>query len=133
MHARGPVRAGAGVDGSVPEQHCAFQTIRLGHYIGDGSQPLHNSVNSDGWRGPNPNGYTRDRSIHGRFESGFVDAIGLTPADIMPRIGPSRTGTATYSTPCSISLTSRAIGWRRCTGSRSATAFATPPTRTCVR
>jgi len=76
----------SGGDASVPEQHCAFQAIRLGHYIGDGSQPLHDSVNSDGWRGPNPNGYTRDRSIHGRFESGFVDAIHLQAADILPRI-----------------------------------------------
>nr|WP_306298544.1 nuclease [Sphingomonas sp. IBVSS2] len=77
----------SGGDASVPEQHCAFQAIRLGHYVGDGSQPLHNSVNSDGWLGPNPNGYTRDRSIHGRFESRFVDGIGLTAADIVPRIG----------------------------------------------
>lgn len=77
----------SGGDASVPEQHCAFQAIRLGHYIGDGSQPLHISVNSDGWLGPNPNGYTRDRSVHGRFESRFVDGIGLTAADIAPRIG----------------------------------------------
>jgi hypothetical protein len=77
----------SGGDASVPEQHCAFQTIRLGHYIGDGSQPLHNSVNSDGWLGPNPNGYTRDRSIHGRFESRFVDGMGLAAGDIVPRIG----------------------------------------------
>ena len=40
-----------GGNASVPEQNCAFQAIRLGHYIGDGSQPLHDSVNSDGWRG----------------------------------------------------------------------------------
>ncbi len=77
----------SGGDASVPEQHCAFEAIRLGHYIGDGSQPLHTSVNSDGWRGPNPNGYTRDRTIHGRFEGGFVDAIGLKATDILPRIG----------------------------------------------
>ncbi|WP_230480751.1 nuclease [Sphingomonas sp. Leaf21] len=76
-----------GSDTGVHEQNCAFQAIRLGHYIGDGSQPLHDSVNSDGWRGSNPNDYTRDRSIHGRFESGFVDAIGLKVADILPRIG----------------------------------------------
>ncbi|MEK9209741.1 nuclease [Sphingomonas sp. 2378] len=86
MRAIRAARASGG-DASVPEQHCAFQAIRLGHYIGDGSQPLHDSVNSDGWRGPNPNGYTRDRSIHGRFESGFVDAIGLKAGDILPRIG----------------------------------------------
>lgn len=76
-----------GGDTSVPEQHCAFQVIRLGHYIGDGAQPLHDSVNSDGWRGDNPNGYTTDRSIHGRFESQFVDGMGLTVKDIAPRIG----------------------------------------------
>ncbi|WP_404333895.1 nuclease [Sphingomonas sp. MMS12-HWE2-04] len=74
-------------DASVPEQHCAFQAIRLGHYIGDGAQPLHNSVNSDGWRGANPKGYTTDRSIHGRFESGFVDGMHLSVKDIAARIG----------------------------------------------
>lgn len=77
----------SGGDASVPEQHCAFQAIRLGHYIGDGSQPLHDSVNSDGWLGANPNNYTRDRTIHSRFESRFVDGMGLTAADILPRIG----------------------------------------------
>ncbi|HXH16996.1 MAG TPA: nuclease [Sphingomonas sp.] len=77
----------AGQDSSFAEQHCAFDTIRLGHYIGDGAQPLHDSVNSDGWRGVNPHGYTTDRSIHGRFESRFVDGMKLTVADIAPRIG----------------------------------------------
>ncbi|SEN46001.1 hypothetical protein SAMN05192583_2849 [Sphingomonas gellani] len=77
----------AGRDSAFAEQHCAFDVIRLGHYIGDGAQPLHDSVNSDGWRGPNPHGYTTDRSIHGRFESRFVDGMTLTVADIAPRIG----------------------------------------------
>lgn len=75
-----------GADASFAEQQCAFEAVRLGHYIGDGSQPLHDTVNSDGWRGPNPQGYTRDRSIHGRFESKFVDGMELTAADIAPRI-----------------------------------------------
>lgn len=76
-----------GRSSAYPEQHCAFQVIRLGHYIGDGAQPLHDSIHSDGWRGDNPKGYTRDRSIHGRFESRFVDGIGLTTSDIAGRIG----------------------------------------------
>jgi hypothetical protein len=76
-----------GKDAAFPEQHCAFQTIRLGHYIGDGAQPLHDSIHSDGWRGANPKGYTADGTIHGRFESKFVDGIGLTVRDIAPRIG----------------------------------------------
>lgn len=83
------VASAKGADTSFAEQQCAFDAIRLGHYIGDGSQPLHDSVNSDGWRGPNPQGYTRDRTIHGRFESKFVDGMQLTAADIAPRIGPT--------------------------------------------
>lgn len=77
----------AGRDSTFAEQHCAFDVVRLGHYIGDGAQPLHDSVNSDGWRGLNPKGYTTDRSIHGRFESRFVDGMKLTTSDITPRIG----------------------------------------------
>ncbi|KTE00885.1 nuclease [Sphingopyxis sp. H038] len=77
----------AGADASVPEQNCAYQVARLGHYIGDGSQPLHASVNSDGWLGANPKNYTTDRSIHGRFESEFVDAIALEPQNLADRIG----------------------------------------------
>lgn len=77
----------AGKDPAFAEQACAFHAIRLAHYIGDGSEPLHDSVNSDGWRGPDPEGYTRDRSIHGRFESRFVEGMGLAVKDIALRIG----------------------------------------------
>jgi hypothetical protein len=69
------------------EQTCAFYVAWMGHYIGDGSQPLHDTIHHDGWAGPNPNGYTRDPRIHGRFESHYADDIGLTEADILPRIG----------------------------------------------
>jgi hypothetical protein len=70
------------------EQNCAFAVTRLGHYIGDGAMPLHDSQNSDGWVGPNPKGYTTDHSIHGRFESDYVAAIGLTEADVARHMAP---------------------------------------------
>jgi len=70
------------------QQTSAFEVAWLGHYIGDGAQPLHDTIHHDGWQGPNPNGYTRDPHIHGRFESQFVDAIALTDRDLLPRIGP---------------------------------------------
>jgi hypothetical protein len=76
----------AGKDAAVAEQNCANQIVRLGHYVGDGAQPLHDTVNHDGWILPNPKGYTTDPSIHGRFESRFVDAIALEPKDIAGRI-----------------------------------------------
>ncbi len=79
--------AGEGRDPAFAERNCAFDVTRLGHYIGDAANPLHISVHSDGWRGENPDGFTTDRSVHGRFESRFVDLIALTPADVRARIG----------------------------------------------
>jgi hypothetical protein len=75
-----------GIDTRFLEQVCAFHVSQLGHYVGDGAQPLHGSIHSDGWRGDNPKGYTRDKAIHGRVESQFVDAIGLEDARILPHI-----------------------------------------------
>jgi len=46
----------------------------LGHYVGDGSQPLHTTIQYNGWTGPNPNGYTTGHQIHYQFESPFVAA-----------------------------------------------------------
>jgi hypothetical protein len=76
-----------GKDTSLLEQTCAFYVAWMGHYIGDGSQPLHDTIHHDGWQGTDPKGYTRDPKIHGRFETQYVDAISLTEDDIAGRIG----------------------------------------------
>jgi len=58
----------------------------LGHYVGDGSQPLHTTVNYNGWVGKeNPNGYTTEHKIHWLFEGVYVGA-NIKPADIKPLI-----------------------------------------------
>lgn len=48
----------------------------LGHYVGDGSQPLHVTIQYNGWLPgtPNPNGYTTDHRIHAQFETVYVSA-----------------------------------------------------------
>ena len=45
--------------------------------------PLHTSVHHDGWQGANPRGYTIDPSIHGRFETAFVDRMNLGEAGLV--------------------------------------------------
>ena len=35
----------------------------MGHFVGDGSQPLHTTVNFNGWVGDNPHGYTTSHEI----------------------------------------------------------------------
>jgi len=80
--------AGQGADTRLIDQALAYDVVRIGHYIGDGAQPLHASIHSDGWRGDNPKNYTRDRTIHGRFESQFVDMIGLTDKQVAANVPP---------------------------------------------
>ena len=51
-----------------------FDAGWLGHYVGDGSMPLHTSIQYNGWTGDNPNGYTSAHHIHSQFESVYVGA-----------------------------------------------------------
>jgi hypothetical protein len=64
----------AGQDTHPVEQVVIFYAGWLGHYVGDGSQPLHTTIQYNGWVGPNPNGYTTEHQIHWQFEGPFVAA-----------------------------------------------------------
>ena len=44
----------------------------LGHYVGDASQPLHASIQYNGWVGDNPSGFSTRKTIHYEFETEFV-------------------------------------------------------------
>ena len=56
------------------ERNAIFYAGWLGHYVGDGANPLHTTVNYNGWTGANPNGYTTDHTIHWKMEGEFVAA-----------------------------------------------------------
>jgi hypothetical protein len=56
------------------QQAIIFYAGWLGHYVGDGAQPLHTTIQYNGWVGPNPNGYTTEHHIHAQFESAYVAA-----------------------------------------------------------
>ena len=56
------------------EQAIIFYAGWIGHYVADGSQPLHTTIKYNGWVGPNPNGYTTLHEIHAQFETAYVDA-----------------------------------------------------------
>lgn len=62
----------AGQNTQPVEAAIIFYAGWLGHYVGDGSQPLHVTVNYNGWVGPNPHGYTTGHQIHHQFEGPFV-------------------------------------------------------------
>jgi hypothetical protein len=81
------VMVAAKQDTAPVEAAIVFYAGWLGHYVGDGSQPLHVTVQYNGWTGPNPNGYTTEHQIHYQFESPFVAANVHTP-DVQAKMTP---------------------------------------------
>jgi S1/P1 Nuclease len=79
----------AGQNTQAVEQAVIFYAGWLGHYVGDGSQPLHVTVRYNGWTGPNPNGYTTEHQIHYQFESPFV-AANIHAADVQTKMTPAK-------------------------------------------
>jgi len=64
----------------------------LGHYVGDGSQPLHVTANYNGWTyGPNPNGYTKAH-IHQSYEGDYVHN-NIRIDDVAPLVAAAKTTT----------------------------------------
>ena len=77
----------SGQDLEPVEQAIIFYAGWLGHYVGDASQPLHTTVQYNGWTGPNPNGYTTSHQIHHIFEGVFV-ADNMHPAEVQSKMTP---------------------------------------------
>jgi hypothetical protein len=53
----------------------------LGHYVADAANPLHTTVQYNGWTGANPNQYTTSHDIHWQFESVYV-MDNVKPAEV---------------------------------------------------
>jgi hypothetical protein len=56
------------------EANAIFYAGWLGHYVGDGSNPMHASIHHNGWVGPNPKGFSTSQDIHRKMETDFVNA-----------------------------------------------------------
>ena len=61
----------------------------MGHYVGDGAQPLHLSVHHNGWVGDNPHGYTTSSKFHGFIDGGFIAKAGITYDSLASRARPA--------------------------------------------
>jgi hypothetical protein len=61
----------------------------LGHYVGDGSQPMHVSIHFNGWGPwPNPEAFTLEK-VHAPFEGAYVRA-NVNEADVRAALSPPR-------------------------------------------
>ncbi len=79
-------RLAAHTDTYGVEQAVLYDAGWLGHYVADGSQPLHTTINYNGWvEAENPEGFTREHKIHSQFESEFVHN-NIKAQDIQPLV-----------------------------------------------
>lgn len=69
------------------EQNIVLYAGWLGHYVADGSQPLHTTVNFDGWvEKENPKSYRTEKGIHWEFEGPFISQH-INRKDFADRVG----------------------------------------------
>jgi hypothetical protein len=63
-------------DRDTARANAIFYAGVIGHYVADGSQPLHMTIHFNGWvnGAPNPKDYTKDRHLHARYEIDYVNA-----------------------------------------------------------
>lgn len=62
----------------------------MGHYVGDGAQPLHATIHHHGWVGPNPNHYTTWRGFHQWIDGGLIAKAGIGLHELEPSIRPAQ-------------------------------------------
>jgi len=60
----------------------------LGHYVADGTMPMHLTIHFNGWADGygNPKGFTKDRMFHARYETAYVDAA-INQAMVKGKVG----------------------------------------------
>ncbi|PYK99227.1 MAG: hypothetical protein DME19_09440 [Verrucomicrobia bacterium] len=63
----------------------------MGHFVGDGAQPLHTTRNFNGWVDPNPRRYTTNHNFHAWIDGGYFQKAGfLSPAGLQSRLRPAQ-------------------------------------------
>ncbi len=59
----------------------------MGHFVGDGAQPLHTTKHYNGWVGDNPKGYTTRTTFHSWIDGGYFKKTGgIKAAPLMGQV-----------------------------------------------
>lgn len=75
--------------GGTPEEianaqaDCIYVMGVMGHYVGDGSQPLHTTKHFNGWVGENPKSYTVKPTFHGWIDGGYLKKTGGLKLEVL--------------------------------------------------
>ncbi len=72
------------------QQNIIYTMGVMGHFVGDGAQPLHTTRHHHGWVGPNPRGFATNYSFHAWIDGGFFEKAGLNRAELLGRVRPAK-------------------------------------------
>lgn len=62
----------------------------MGHYVGDGSQPLHTTYHYNGWgKYPNPKNFTNDRGFHELIDGAYFVKVGIGLPELLTNMPPA--------------------------------------------
>ena len=82
--------------GGTPEEianaqaDCIYVMGVMGHFVGDGSQPLHTTMYHHGWLGDNPHGYTTNSTFHSWIDGGYFKITGgINVSNLVGKIHPA--------------------------------------------
>ncbi len=62
----------------------------MGHFVGDGSQPLHTTKHHHGWVGENPKSYSTNYSIHSWIDGGYILQFGVNADKLRTQLRPAK-------------------------------------------
>jgi hypothetical protein len=81
-------RAGSPADIANARANVVYVMGVMGHFVGDGSQPLHTTIHKSGWVGPNPEHFST-ADFHALVDGGYIARAGITVAELAPRVVPA--------------------------------------------
>ena len=107
--------------GGTPEEianaqaDCIYVMGVMGHFVGDGSQPLHTTKYFNGWDATdNPKGYTTSQKFHSWIDGGYFKKTGgIKVETLVGKIQPATRASPTRAIPRFFSATSWLISSSR--------------------
>jgi hypothetical protein len=72
------------------QQNVLYVMGVMGHFVGDGSQPLHTTKHHHGWVGKNPDLYSTNYSLHSWIDGGYLQQFEARPPALRRKLRPAR-------------------------------------------
>jgi hypothetical protein len=81
--------AGTAEEVANAQQNIIYIMGVMGHFVGDGGQPLHTTIHYNGWIGENPNRYTTNKTIHAWIDGGYIAHAAIKTSTLTPKVQPA--------------------------------------------